>query len=271
MNETINQIQTLVKEEVKSIKLFHKGYASLVYKIKTKEETLLAKKFIQRKNIKYQKRWSLSTAMDNEVSAIKRLNEANRNQIITPEIRGIDKKNKLFIQTFIPSKKFYRSIIISQITHSNVEQEIYQLGKLISKMHTQNFNKKTRKTIIHADLSSHNIRFSYGKLFLFDPQGFEGDPYEDVSKMMINFYLINPLIKMCISTKKINKCKKAFIEGYEKQSNQKINRKKLIKKIKETLRHERNLKENKLINKIKQRIMNHQNNKIMKKIQNGRL
>ncbi|MCF7798446.1 hypothetical protein K9M74_00935 [Candidatus Woesearchaeota archaeon] len=271
MNEIKKQINNLVKEEVLSIKLFHKGYASIIYKVKTNKNNLLAKKFIQRKNITYQKRWSLSTAMLNEINVIEKLREANQSTIITPQITIIDRHNNIFIQKFIPSKEFYRSIVLSRITKLPVEKEIYRLGSLISRLHKQNYNNKNKTTILHADLSSHNIRFSHNKIFLFDPQGFKGDPYEDISKMIINFHLINPIIKLFISNKIMEQCKRAFIKGYEKENNQKIDEKKLILEMRKILIHERKLKENKLINRIKQQIMNYQNKLLVNKMENGKL
>ena len=207
---------------MKYIKTIYKGYFSKLLLYKKNKELILIKKFIKnKKSIKYED-ISIGEIFEREIKGIKKLGSVKERDILTPNILEINKKELWYSQKFIKLVNFNKYLIKNSnifFTNKFFFNTIVSFGKYLKKLH-----EKTNR--IHGDLNQNNLGFVNGKLFVYDPSylkwQYDANPYQDLARVVCNFYPYNLLCTLFISNKK--KLISNFLKGYGKVDVKKLKR-----------------------------------------------
>ena len=219
---------------------------------------------------------SISKILQEEVDSIKKLNKVKNPYIITPEILEVNEKKHYFKQRYIEGDHFYKHLIKNcnkLYFNKKLINTFYEFGKFLGKFHKKYEYRKDKENIphshLHGDLNSKNIMFvKKNKIFVFDPLTPKGTIYIDITKFIMNIYLINPFIKLFLSKKGLNELKNIFLKGYEEKGF-KLDKKKLKKELLERIdkRTKTYIKGQGLSYKIRKKLSDWEAKKVHKKIE----
>ena len=204
------------------------GYSGDIFH-DVKQNTIL-KQYSIREDINYLEDYSAKFLFDNEIAIVKKLNEIKNPHVQVPKIISINIQKLSWKQQYFENIPFY-SYLRKNANKTYFNPQLltifYNFGVYLGTLHEKNFisNKSKKnptsslpKSILHGDLSSHNVSFLRKKnaLFIYDPGVSNESVYDDICKFISNLILLNPLLKVILSRKKINLLIIEFLRGYRK-------------------------------------------------------
>jgi len=266
------EIEKLLKiKKSTKFKKIHKGYAADCYILETQNEKYFIKQFLVKNDIDKLK-FSAASRFKDEYTSIQNLNSVYNQNIITPTIIAISKKNNILVQKFIKGKKFYTHILKQNNflkKSKKINKLFFELGKFFAEFHNKN-KIKNNKTQLFGDICAHNMMFvGENKLFLFDPAFKNGDVHFDLAMISRIFYPYNPLIKLMLG--KTKKMEINFFKGYMLNTKFNINKDEIKTELIKILKIERKIKRKGFIYRIKKTIVNILIKKLIKDIKNKKI
>jgi tRNA A-37 threonylcarbamoyl transferase component Bud32 len=259
--ELIKRIKELLRikdEDIVTFKLHHEGYAADSYTLTTKNKKYFIKKFIVKKNMNYQWKFTAKSRFIEETKTIDLLNKIRSKEITTPNVIAKDLKEKILIQKYVEGTSFCKHLVENCnkfYFNKSLKRTFFELGEFLAAFHTKYRHKTVKEetiTQLFGDLCGHNMMFvEKDKMFLFDPAFQKGSIYFDLAVFARNFYPYNFILRIILSKKGLKALETSFFKGYVANSKFPVSKARMKNKLIEILKKERTYKTRKLIYVLK--------------------